>query len=466
MIASNSYHLDHALLRRGLSTASALIRPKVTEKQRRTVDSCCAIEVTTDRLSYAALCLDPENKNSVILSSWNSLSLSLPSGREFRPSVCSSMFKSITQRLVHDICSSEKLTNSQFALVYVSSKLSSASLVRAGFMGYLIGYLCAECIKQEILSPDLPIFTMNHSYRKHILSSWKSTFIRHNPESVTRSIEDLFIALPKLVFTNNINNFVANYLNIFNTNGGLSNPSKYVFPGDQNITYNQLSLANVLVDGYGFLVHGIMNNSFAPARNCSNIIKDNILSNNNLGKYTDIILRPIIPSNSFSIIHKLDNHNIHQALITGYLLAFLSYHIDNTSTNRFNISTDCPTNETLTKWINQSTSHWATLLNHQMFNNPTNIVFSFLPIQSKRYLIKQNVSTTLNNNNNNNSLEMIYLQITSSQLFSIYKCTNLIKQKDIATVQFLLARCLFTCMYYLLQDKYSMLTKSVINSYL
>ncbi|KAH8863454.1 hypothetical protein KSF78_0002691 [Schistosoma japonicum] len=293
MIASNSYHLDHALLRRGLSTASALIRPKVTEKQRRTVDSCCAIEVTTDRLSYAALCLDPENKNSVILSSWNSLSLSLPSGREFRPSVCSSM-----------------------------------------------------------------------------------------------------------------------------------------------------------------------------ARNCSNIIKDNILSNNNLGKYTDIILRPIIPSNSFSIIHKLDNHNIHQALITGYLLAFLSYHIDNTSTNRFNISTDCPTNETLTKWINQSTSHWATLLNHQMFNNPTNIVFSFLPIQSKRYLIKQNVSTTLNNNNNNNSLEMIYLQITSSQLFSIYKCTNLIKQKDIATVQFLLARCLFTCMYYLLQDKYSMLTKSVINSYL
>ncbi|KAK4475707.1 hypothetical protein MN116_000972 [Schistosoma mekongi] len=290
MITSNSYRLDHVLLRRGLSTASALIQPKVTEKQRRTVDSCCAIEVTSDRLSYAALCLDPENKNSVILSSWNSLSLNLPSGREFRPSVCSSM-----------------------------------------------------------------------------------------------------------------------------------------------------------------------------AYNCSNIIKNNILSNN-FGKYTDIILRPIIPSTSFPINHKLNNHNIHQAVITGYLLAFLSYNIDNTPTNRFNISTNCPTNEILVKWINQPTSHWTILLNHQIFNKPTNIVFSLLPINSKYDLTKHSVSTTLNNNND--TLEMIYLQVTSSQLYTIYKCTNLMNQKDITTVQFLLARCLFTCMYYLLQDKYSMITKSMMNYYL
>uniref|UniRef100_A0A3Q0KUZ6 Uncharacterized protein n=1 Tax=Schistosoma mansoni TaxID=6183 RepID=A0A3Q0KUZ6_SCHMA len=263
MTALYSHRLVYLFLGRSLNTASTLIRPHLTDKHRGIIESCCTIEVTADRLSYASLCLDPDNKNSVILSSWNSLPLNLPSGKEFRPYMCSSMFKAITQRLVHDICSSEKLTSGQFALVYVSSKLSSASLVRAGFMGYLIGYLCTESIKQEFLPPsNLPIFTMNHSYRKHILSSWRSKFVSRNPECIIRGIEDLLTTLPKLSFANS--NSIATYTNIFlNIDGNLSNPSVHIPNENQNITYNQLSLANVLVDGYGFLVHGIMGNKFA-----------------------------------------------------------------------------------------------------------------------------------------------------------------------------------------------------------
>lgn len=129
-------------------------------------------------------------------------------------------------------------------------------------MGYLIGYLCTESIKQEFLPPSyLPVFTMNHSYRKHILSSWRSKFVSRNPECIIRGIEDLFTTLPKLSFTDS--NSIATYTNIFlNTDGNLSNSSVRIPNENQNISYNQLSLANVLVDGYGFLVHGIMGNKF------------------------------------------------------------------------------------------------------------------------------------------------------------------------------------------------------------
>ncbi|CAH8636603.1 unnamed protein product [Schistosoma margrebowiei] len=442
MIALYSHRPVYLLLGRSLNTASTLIQPHITDKHRGVIESCCTIEVTTDRLSYASLCLDPENKNSVILSNWNSLSLNLPSGKEFRPYMCSSMFKATTQRLVHDICSSGKLTSSQFALVYVSSKLSSASLVHAGFMGYLIGYLCTESIKQEFLPPSyLPVFTMNHSYRKHLLSSWRSKFVSRNPECIIRGIEDLFTTLPKLSFTDS--NSIATYTNIFlNADGNLSNYSVRIPNENQNISYNQLSLANVLVDGYGFLVHGIMVIN-EKAYNCSNIIKDNILCSNYLGASTDVILRPIAPlsTSSFTKIHNLDIRNVHQAVIMGYLLAFLSSNINNTPTGQLCISTNCPSIETLVKWTNQSTNRWTTYLSHQMFKNQPNITFSLLPVKSNHLT---NISAPIKtiHNNNNDSSEIIQMRVESSQLFSIYKCFNSKNHEHINTVQFLLARCL------------------------
>ncbi|CAH8591266.1 unnamed protein product [Schistosoma turkestanicum] len=272
----------YLLLRRGLNTASAWIQPPLADKHRDTITSCCAIEVTTDRLSYASLCLDPENKNSVILSSWNSLSLNLPSGKEFRPSMCSSV-----------------------------------------------------------------------------------------------------------------------------------------------------------------------------AYNCTNIIKDNILSSNSLGANTDIILRPITLSSTTT--HNLDIRTIHQAVIMGYLLAYLSSNINNnTSKSQLYMSTNCPSLETLTKWTNQSTSHWATYLNEQLFKNQSDIIFSLLPVKSNR-VIKASSSmststktihntTSTNSNINNNSSEIIQMLVHSSQLLSIYKCSNSKNHKHTSTVQFLLARCLFTCL--------------------
>ncbi|RTG87528.1 uncharacterized protein DC041_0009580 [Schistosoma bovis] len=351
-------------------------------------------------------------------------------------------FKATTQRLVHDICSSGKLTSSQFALVYVSSKLSSASLVRAGFMGYLIGYLCTESIKQEFLPPSyLPVFTMNHSYRKHILSSWRSKFVSRNPECIIRGIEDLFTTLPKLSFTDS--NCISTYTNIFlNTDGNLSNSSVRIPNENQNISYNQLSLANVL------------------AYNCSNIIKDNILCSNYLGASTDVILRPIAPlsTSSFTTIHSLDIRNVHQAVIMGYLLAFLSSNINNTSTSQLSISTNCPSIETLVKWTNQPTNRWTTYLSHQMFKSQSNITFSFLPVKSNHLTnISAPIETIHSNNNNNDSSDIIQIRVESSQLFSIYKCFNSKNHEHISTVQFLLARCLFTCMYHLLKDRYSMM---------
>ncbi|CAH8635831.1 unnamed protein product [Schistosoma curassoni] len=406
--------------------------------------------------NHLSFCNRFANKsNPIYFSSWNSLSLNLPSGKEFRPYMCSSMFKATTQRLVHDICSSGKLTSSQFALVYVSSKLSSASLVRAGFMGYLIGYLCTESIKQEFLPPSyLPVFTMNHSYRKHILSSWRSKFVSRNPECIIRGIEDLFTTLPKLSFTDS--NSIATYTNIFlNTDGNLSNSSVRIPNENQNISYNQLSLANVLVDGYGFLVHGIMVIN-EKAYNCSNIIKDNILCSNYLGASTDVILRPIAPlsTSSFTTIHSLDIRNVHQAVIMGYLLAFLSSNINNTPTSQLSISTNCPSIETLVKWTNQSTNRWTTYLSYQMFENQSNITFSFLPVKSNHLTnISAPIKTIHSNNNNNDSSDIIQIRVESSQLFSIYKCFNSKNHEHISTVQFLLARCLFTCMYHLLKDR-------------
>ncbi|CAH8608873.1 unnamed protein product [Schistosoma mattheei] len=323
MIALYSHRPVYLLLGRSLNTASTLIQPHITAKHREIIESCCTIEVTTDRLSYASLCLDPENKNSIILSSWNSLSLNLPSGKEFRPYMCSSMFKATTQRLVHDICSSGKLTSSQFALVYVSSKLSSASL----------------------------------------------------------------------------------------------------------------------------------------AYNCSNIIKDNILCSNYLGASTDVILRPIAPlsTSSFTTIHSLDIRNVHQAVIMGYLLAFLSSNINNTPTSQLCISTNCPSIETLVKWTNQSTNRWTTYLSHQMFKNQSNITFSLLPVKSNHLTNISAPTKTIHSNNDNDSSDIIQIRVESSQLFSIYKCFNSKNHEHISTVQFLLARCLFTCMYHLLKDRYSMM---------
>ncbi|VDQ11930.1 unnamed protein product, partial [Trichobilharzia regenti] len=199
-----------------------------------TIDSCCTVEVTADRLSYAFLRLDLEDRNSVILSSWNSLPLNLPSGKEFRPSVCSSTveftffkitFKSVAQLLLNDICSPENLTSSQSALVYVSSKLSSSSLIRAGFMGYLIGCLCTEASSLSYF----PVFTMNYCYRKSILSLWKSNFLKkHSSESITNgTIEDIFMLLPKLSTRHN-NNSKLDYCRIFNVDDNTMNSNAHV----------------------------------------------------------------------------------------------------------------------------------------------------------------------------------------------------------------------------------------------
>ncbi|CAH8608886.1 unnamed protein product [Schistosoma mattheei] len=286
MIALYSHRPVYLLLGRSLNTASTLIQPHITAKHREIIESCCTIEVTTDRLSYASLCLDPENKNSIILSSWNSLSLNLPSGKEFRPYMCSSM-----------------------------------------------------------------------------------------------------------------------------------------------------------------------------AYNCSNIIKDNILCSNYLGASTDVILRPIAPlsTSSFTTIHSLDIRNVHQAVIMGYLLAFLSSNINNTPTSQLCISTNCPSIETLVKWTNQSTNRWTTYLSHQMFKNQSNITFSLLPVKSNHLTNISAPTKTIHSNNDNDSSDIIQIRVESSQLFSIYKCFNSKNHEHISTVQFLLARCLFTCMYHLLKDRYSMM---------
>uniref|UniRef100_A0A5K4EZR2 Uncharacterized protein n=2 Tax=Schistosoma mansoni TaxID=6183 RepID=A0A5K4EZR2_SCHMA len=286
MTALYSHRLVYLFLGRSLNTASTLIRPHLTDKHRGIIESCCTIEVTADRLSYASLCLDPDNKNSVILSSWNSLPLNLPSGKEFRPYMCSSM-----------------------------------------------------------------------------------------------------------------------------------------------------------------------------ASNCSNIIRNNILCSNYLGANTDVILRPISPlsTSSFTTIHNLDIRKVHQAVIMGYLLAFLSSNINNTPTSKLCISINCPAIETLIKWTNQPTNRWTTYLSHQMFKNQSNITFSLLPVKSN-HLTKANISTPIKTiPNNNDSSEIIQMHVESSQLFSIYKCLNSKNHEHINTVQILLARCLFTCMYHLLKDRYSMM---------
>ncbi|VDO89143.1 unnamed protein product [Schistosoma margrebowiei] len=193
------------------------------------------------------------------------------------------------------------------------------------------------------------------------------------------------------------------------------------------------------------------------AYNCSNIIKDNILCSNYLGASTDVILRPIAPlsTSSFTKIHNLDIRNVHQAVIMGYLLAFLSSNINDTPTGQLCISTNCPSIETLVKWTNQSTNRWTTYLSHQMFKNQPNITFSLLPVKSNHLT---NISAPIKTiHNNNDSSEIIQIRVESSQLFSIYKCFNSKNHEHINTVQFLLARCLFTCMYHLLKDRYSMM---------
>ncbi|KAH9590116.1 hypothetical protein MS3_00002927 [Schistosoma haematobium] len=142
----------------------------------------------------------------------------------------------------------------------------------------------------------------------------------------------------------------------------------------------------------------------------------------------------------------------------GYLLAFLSSNINNTPTSQLSISTTCPSIETLVKWTNQSTNRWTTYLSHQMFKNQSNITFSFLPVKSNHLTnISAPIKTIHSNNNNNDSSDIIQIRVESSQLFSIYKCFNSKNHEHISTVQFLLARCLFTCMYHLLKDRYSMM---------
>ncbi|CAH8629529.1 unnamed protein product [Schistosoma guineensis] len=148
------------------------------------------------------------------------------------------------------------------------------------------------------------------------------------------------------------------------------------------------------------------------AYNCSNIIKDNILCSNYLGASTDVILRPIAPlsTSSFTTIHSLDIRNVHQAVIMGYLLAFLSSNINNTPTSQLSISTNCPSIETLVKWTNQSTNRWTTYLSHQMFKNQSNITFSFLPVKSNHLInISAPIKTIHSNNNNNDSSDIIQI---------------------------------------------------------
>ncbi|CAH8614747.1 unnamed protein product [Heterobilharzia americana] len=457
-------------LRRSVNTVPASIRPQLTDKQRRTVDSCCTIEVTVDRLSYASLCLDPKNNNSIILSSWNSLPLNLPSGKEFRPSVCSSVFKSVIQHLLHDIYSPEKSVNSQIALVYVSSKLSSASLMRAGFMGYLMGYLCTECVKHEVLPLSCPhVFTVNYSYRKHILSSWKPNFTTHKSDCILHDVESLFMLLPKLSITNN---FKTSYCNIFNID-------------DDKMKQSSLLPMSLLMDmlflsmGYWVIIshlqpfpnlHINFNHIYTKAFHCCNILKEQILANNNTASTMDILLRPVMAPSANSTNYPKDCHSIHQAVVTGYLSAFLSSTI--TSSQEHNVSSlvECPTLETLTQWIGHSPSHWASYLN-QLFKNYPDITFCLLPkskpspmmmvinntrVSEPKVLSNNDANIDSSNNNSNGQFgEEIHMHLQSSQLLSTYKCSYPTKHKYVSTTQFLLARCLFTCMYHLLHDNYS-----------
>ncbi|CAH8868635.1 unnamed protein product [Trichobilharzia szidati] len=468
-IIQNVCSFTSVFLRRSSNAAVVTVRPQLSDKQRRTIDSCCTVEVTADRLSYAFLRLDLEDRNSVILSSWNSLPLNLPSGKEFRPSVCSSTFKSVAQLLLNDICSPENSTSSQSALVYVSSKLSSSSLIRAGFMGYLIGCLCTEVSSLSYF----PVFTMNYSYRKSILSSWKSNFLKkHSSESITNDIiEDIFMLLPKLstrhtTTTNNNhdNNYKLDYCRIFNVDDNTMNSNARVLhDNDEGISYNQLSLVNVLVDGYAFLVHGVMVCSICflkkKAFHCCNILKEQILSDHNVPLNMDVILRPVVPSSCFTTTavttgkYPKDNLIMHQAVVTGYLLAFLSNLTDDEfhQNCQASISVKCPTVETLVNWTNQSTSHWVQYLNQLFslsFKNDQFVTFNLLPKSSKHLCVVKNSKIMP-------VQEEINMRLQSEQLLSVFRASNITKRKDATTMQFLLARCLFTCMYHLFHDNYS-----------
>nr|CAH8868220.1 unnamed protein product [Trichobilharzia regenti] len=285
-IIQNFCSFTSVFLRRNSNAALVTVRPQLSDKQRRTIDSCCTVEVTADRLSYAFLRLDLEDRNSVILSSWNSLPLNLPSGKEFRPSVCSS-----------------------------------------------------------------------------------------------------------------------------------------------------------------------------TAFHCSNILKEQILSNHNVPLNMDVILRPVVPSTCFTTTtittgkYPKDNLIMHQAVVTGYLLAFLSNHTNDEfhQNCQASISLKCPTVETLVNWTNQSTSHWVQYLNQLFllsYKNDQFITFNLLPKSSKHLC-------TVKNSKIMPVQEEINMRLQSEQLLSVFRASNMTKRKDSTTMQFLLARCLFTCMYHLFHDNYS-----------
>ena len=163
---------------------------------------------------------------------------------------------------------------------------------------------------------------------------------------------------------------------------------------------------------------------------------------------TEIVLRPLSLS-SHPDRNSFDMLGSHQAVLLGYLFSKLSQTLYSNDAvenqNKPNFSDYYPRSEVLAHWTGLKPENWPNFLSEFIFQYP-NVSFTFYPNQSRerRGISRSEVLRPLE----------INLFFESPQILEAFRCSNL-RSTDKLTTQFLISRCLFTCLYRLFPFDFS-----------
>ncbi|CAL8085062.1 unnamed protein product [Calicophoron daubneyi] len=238
--------------------AEEIIKPEPTASQRQNITACCAIEISTDRLSFAKMHLNKPECDRLTLDVWDSLPLKLPGGKEFKPHLCMPILASVLPELVSKVFDTQSVSDYPPALVIGSMPMVKwGSLVYSGLFGYIIGSLWRKSKELRKDNAPLHVFGVNWLRRQQLLLPWEPCTLKYDEDGAVAALDRLFKLLPKIDIARDSPAYLeyARLLTPLPTDPAVSRKA-YVSLGSWTIHTNQLMLITVLANAYLFMSYG------------------------------------------------------------------------------------------------------------------------------------------------------------------------------------------------------------------
>ncbi|KAG5443968.1 hypothetical protein CSKR_103792 [Clonorchis sinensis] len=419
---------------------TSVVKPEVTQYHQEHLKACCAIEVSLNRLTFAKLRLDSTGPNRVLLEVWDSLPLKLPGGKEFRPQLCESVLPPVLPRVIstlfpnNSLDSDDHSLHSDIALIVCSLPLKKFALNRAGMLGYLLGRI--QAANRELHpthTTSLPIYTVDKRQRNKILSKWFPS-VGESP-----SLDILLTQLPGLAPHPSVPPHLSSLLKSPDvdrtTQGSLFDHHEKTAMRRcheaSEVGEKRHGLPDLLI---GFVLHqSIATYASAQARAALVHLDQNGVT----PAYCEtaaLLFRPIsfgqTPKARTTVADTIGYS--HHALVLGFLCASL---LPSSNPNTF--AFPYIDEYSLSSWVGYRAEDWPRVVQEALQNYPDAYV-RLTPPAKRPTPIGNHAEDILNVN----------LHFKSDTIMTTFDSPST-QHWDRVAVQFLLSRCLFSCLHYL-----------------